>query len=951
MEENKLYYVAIGASAGGLEALEAFFKNVPAETNLVYIVIQHLSPDHKSLMNELLARYTNMPIHIIKDGMATKPNNIYLIPPRKNLSIFHGKLFLEDIENSNKLNLPIDNFFRSLALDQEDHAIGIILSGTGSDGTLGIRSIKEKGGLLLVQDELSAKFDGMPLSSIATGLVDFILPPEKMPKAIIDYLIHSVDTSEKRKNSALTDDMDLLTKVTIILRDYSGIDFSYYKQNTIARRLDRRTTINQVVNPNDYLFLLQNSEKEKEILYREMLIGVTAFFRDKEAFESLKKNVIPHLPYEKKLLRIWITACSTGEEVYSIAILIQEYISENKLDCEVKIFATDIDRFAIERAGAGLYPDSVLADVEADLLSKYFIKKEGGYQINETIRKMIVFARHNVIKDPPFSRLDLIVCRNLFIYLNPKIQQKILSKFYFSLKNKGFLFMGSSESIGEMSQAFDVVDAKWKIFQRKEGYTVPSIDDLDSLPQRLTTMQKEDKIPTKGTARMENILIEAMKTSMPPSIIVDENDKILQMISDVNSYLTYPSGRFSNNLYDNVSKELGVFVSNALRTLKNKSEYVIIDSIKGLKNHEDKIISIKGYRINDINGKCFLISFLTHEAKNDESEDLSESIIDINSNEQIIQLETELQLAKESLQATVEELETSNEELQSSNEELIASNEELQSTNEELQSVNEELYTVNNEYQQKIEELSAANNDLSNLLNNIDVGALYLDHKLCIRKITPILTQITNIRDSDLGRPISHISIFKDQIDIIKDIMSVVESLTVLEREIVDNKARSWLVVIKPYRTEYNATSGILVTFSNISNIKKEIQRTLLANRRLDEIMDFAQAAWWEWNIETGFVAYDDLKATMLGYTPEEFPKDVYEICNLIHPEDYEKTMQIMRDHLDGKTEIWDTTYRIKCKDGSYKIYHDQGKVNAWDEKGKPIYAKGIVINVSDGDS
>lgn len=468
-ESSSLIVVAVGASAGGLEALQEFFKNMPLKTGLAFVVIQHLSPDYKSLMDELLARETSIPIQIAEDGMEVLPDHIYLIPPRKNISIFHDKLFLENQEPKKRLNLPVDIFFRSLALDKGKNAIGVVLSGTGSDGTLGTRAIKEAGGMIMVQDEESAKFDGMPRNSIATGLVDYILPPGKMPEALVNFIKHPLVRENKSLESDLQDNLDTLTKIILILRNYGGIDFSFYKDATILRRLERRLSINRYQTLEEYLDFLKDSDKEKETLQRELLIGVTRFFRDVEAFESLRSKVFSTWT-GKHSIRIWSAGCSTGEEVYSLAILLNEYLEQQGITADVKIFATDVDRNSIEYAGKGLYPDSVVADLDSILLTKYFIRKENGYQINDSIRKMIVFATHNLLKDSPFSRIDLLVCRNLFIYIRPEIQTKLLSMFYYSLNADGYLFLGNSETLGEMSEAFEYVDTKWKIYRLKGSY-------------------------------------------------------------------------------------------------------------------------------------------------------------------------------------------------------------------------------------------------------------------------------------------------------------------------------------------------------------------------------------------------------------------------------------------------------------------------------------------------
>ena len=942
------YYVGIGASAGGLEALQDFFKHMPDDTGMVFIVVQHLSPDYKSLMHELLARCTKMAIKVVEDGMTTEANTIYLIPPRKNMSIFHGKLFLEDQRSKKSLNLPIDIFLRSLAADKEKLAIGIILSGTGSDGALGIRAVKGAGGMIMVQDDQSAKFDGMPRSSIATGLVDFVLSPDKMPEALIHYIKHPFIKKGSELEKIMAKNIDAMSKITLILRDYCGIDFSYYKENTITRRLERRVGINRFNTLQEYMLFLSESDKEKEMLFRELLIGVTRFFRDQEAFDALKDKVLPSLDYSKKVLRVWSTGCSSGEEVYSAAMMLEEYISQNNLDCTFKIFASDIDRYALEIAGQGLYPESIIADVPPEWLNKYFTRKENGYLINENIRKKIVFATHNLLKDPPFSKLDLLICRNLFIYLKPDMQQKVLSMFYHSLNEKGFLFMGSSESIGDLQECFETIDTKWKMYQPKMGCKPRFFAELSVASQAVTPYNR------LGANRFTNVKMEKVFESiatvlLPPSILIDTADNILHLINDVNPYLTYRSGRFSANVFANLNQDLVIYVSDMIRKLKGGHKDVVVEGICGIAGFEDKTIALKGTTLCVDKIDMYLVSILAVETRTAQQ---WEPAIVLNAGsefgDRIHQLEQELRTAKENLQATVEELETSNEELQSSNEELIASNEELQSTNEELQSVNEELYTVNSEYQNKIDELIRVNNDLDNLLKNTDTGAIYLDRSMCIRKITSAVTKITNILPTDIGRPISHISLENLYKDFLADIETVIDSLQSMEKEIEDAQRRRWIVQIRPYRSEYNAVDGIMVTFINVTKLRLAEEEKRQTQERLNEALRISNIAWWEWDIVTQKVIFDPKKATMLGYTVEEFPDNVYAITDLLHPDDYEATMNHMRAYLEGKTEEWNVIYRIKRRDGTYAWYHDRGRITARDHTGRPLKLIGTVVDVSE---
>ena len=946
--EHGQIVVGIGASAGGLEAIQEFFRVMAADSGLAFVVIQHLSPDYRSLMDELLARYTRMRILKAEEGMPVEPNTIYLIPPRKNLRIFHDKLMLEDQNLRKGLNLPIDIFFRSLAAEKGKHAIGIILSGTGSDGTLGTRAIKEVGGMIMVQDDASAKFDGMPRSSISTGLVDYVLPPSHMPEELLNYLKHPFIGKGQALEAALSENLDALTRIMLILREHSGIDFSYYKENTILRRLERRVSINRLSTLDQYVAFLNESEKEQAILYRELLIGVTRFFRDPEAFDLVAEKVLPAIfRPDKKIVRIWSTGCSTGEEAYTLAILCREYMEQHRFDGEVKIFATDIDRQSLETAGQGFYLDSMVADVSPTRLSRFFSRRENGYQINESIRKMVIFATHNLLRDPPFSKQDLIICRNLFIYLKTEMQNRILSVFYHALNPEAYFLMGSSESIGELQDAFQVIDSKWKLYRQKPGFNPPLFSSLPLL--RTTRDESEASLPLRmRVSDTSRLLDQVISVFAPPSILIDENNNIVHVFNDVNRYVRLRPGRFSQHLFNLLPQELNLIVNSLLRRLKESASEVVYEDIPGLAEDVNERVDLEGRLIEEGRSRYVLLTF--RPAKR------SGAVVNVQRvavaadgqmQERLAEVERELQFTKENLQAAIEELETSNEELQSSNEELIASNEELQSTNEELQSVNEELYTVNAEYQDKIEEMIRLNNDINNLLKNTEVAALYLDRHLCIRKFTPSLMRITNIRESDIGRPLYHLTVSDAYSQLLDDIDLVVKNLQVIEKEVLTVNGHPQLLRIAPYRTEDNAVDGVLVTFIDLSGIKRETMRADLAVQRLQRAMEMGQMAWWEWDVTTGIVAADPKKATMIGYSAREFPTDVYDICALIHPADYDRAMQAMRDHLTGVTPLYQVTYRIRTKDGSYRWYADRGGIVARNSQGKPTHVTGIVIDVT----
>ena len=950
--------VGIGASAGGLEALQEFFKNMPEEPGVAFVIVQHLSPDYKSLMDELLSRFTKMSIYRVRDGMEVEPDNIYLITPRVNMTIFNGKLFLTEQDHSRAMNMPIDIFMRSLAQDQGTNAIGVILSGTGSDGTLGIRAIKENGGMVIAQDDQSAKFDGMPRSTISTGMVDYILVPGEMPEALLNYVKHPFIQKTEKIENQISQDEDYLSKIIMIIRDVTGVDFSNYKESTIIRRIEKRISINRYDSIEDYVSFIASNKREVNILYKELLIGVTRFFRDHDSFERLKEKVIPELlkREQSEPLRIWCVGCSTGEEAYSLAILFKEYQEENKISRDVKLFATDIDRDSVEFAGVGLYPESIVSDVSAERLGRFFTRMQDGYKVNENIRNMVVFASHNVLKDPPFSKMDLISCRNMLIYLNSEVQQKILSMLYFSLNKEGFLFLGSSESVGEMSNGFQALDARAKIYKYKAGYKPPvnEVFRVPSVQKRQRDLKSVDTYYSKTKTqvpRLDSIFDDLLSEFVPPSVIIDENYTIVHTINNANKFLTIPQGQMSLNILNMLPAELGTMVSTLLRRARKNQQEVVYENIR-LHDYVNREVSVSGRMLTDKKTKeiYFILSFKEKEKEEQTTVETKEvETIDADSQyqERINELEKELQYTKENLQATVEELETSNEELQSSNEELIASNEELQSTNEELQSVNEELHTVNAEHQQKIDELTQLNNDMNNLLKNTNIGTLFIDNSLSIRKLTEIAEKITHIRESDVGRPVEHISTDHIYPGFIDDIKNVLDSLQPKENEISPEEDTWYLVRIVPYRTAENAVDGVIITFIDITKLKRSQSEVNVLNKRLEEAMRMGELAWWEWDYKSNDVTFGDKKATVLGYKPEEIEQGFEGWTNLLHPDDYEPTMQAMRDHLKGKTPVYDITYRLKSKEGTYLWFKDKGGIVEWDDEGKPAKVTGIVMNIT----
>ncbi len=827
------HYVGIGASAGGLEAIELFFTNMPLNSNLAFIVVQHLSPDYKSLMVELLSKKTAMTVNRAEDGMLVMPNNVYLIPPKKNLTIFHGILLLSEQDHTRGINLPIDVFLRSLAEDQAEKAVAIILSGTGSDGMRGVRTVKESGGIVMVQSEESAKFDGMPRSAISTGLADFILPPDKMPGQLLAFAKHPYITDTERSETLLTDE-DGLNRIFAMLRDRCKIDFTYYKPSTVTRRIERRMSVNQSDTIKDYLAFIINYPGEVVALYRELLIGVTSFFRDQGAFDYLSETVLPEIFKNagKQEVRFWVSACSTGEEAYSLAILAKECLEKLGLRHDVKIFATDIDRDAIHFAASGSYPESIAADIPPRLLSKYFHKRDDNFQIVRSIREMVVFAQHNLIKDPPFTNIDLLSCRNILIYLQPVLQRKVMEFFNFSLVPGGIMFLGSSETTGEMGDYFDTLEQKYKFYRARgrvrhlvDSAHIPTVTDTRfremkghfSAVRRSLRAHDEDRL-------LERFLNAAVGDYLPLSFLVNEHMELLQIIGDADGYLKLPSGKVVNDISKMAIKEISIPLATGIQKVFRQKKELRFSNIRISRHGVSILIDL---RIKPLSHKTHqepLVAVFIDETKRELSEskqvvqsyDLSKE-----AEERLHDLEQELQFMRENLQATIEELETSNEELQATNEELLASNEELQSTNEELQSTNEELFTVNAEYQSKIIELTELHNDVDNLLSATQIGNLLLDENMEVRRFSKRITEIFKLLDSDVGRPITYISHYLVNVDPIKVVRDVQHSNRQVEMEVQTHLGQHLIMRVVPYVIGPKSFSGTVLSFVDISELKR----------------------------------------------------------------------------------------------------------------------------------
>jgi two-component system, chemotaxis family, CheB/CheR fusion protein len=815
-----LYVVGVGASAGGLEALERFFANVPIDSGMAFVVVQHLSPDFKSVMDELLARHTALAIHPVEDGMLVEANHVYLIPPKKEMIISGGRLLLSERDRQQELTLPIDVFFRSLAQDCGGRAVAIVLSGGGSDGSRGIRDVDEAGGIVLVQDLESAQFAGMPKAAIDTGVADSVLPPDEMPALLVEHVRFGLDVA-KRSDAALP--LQGLSAVYRMLEDEFGLDFTHYKPSTVTRRIERRLQLARSTDLQAYVERLRGERDELDVLYRDLLIGVTRFFRNEEAFAVLEHRVLPELLRGGRPdvpFRVWVAGCATGEEAYSLAIVLHELTSRYG-QRPVKIFATDVHRGSLEHAARAIYDEEAVAAVAKERRDRYFVRQGHGYQIAPEIRQMIVFAPHNVIKDAPFTRVDLVSCRNMLIYLQPAAQQKVLSLFHFALNRGGVVFLGPSESQAGLARDFETVDAHWRIYRKYSDVRFP----VDArTPARPFEGRQHAAAFTAAPSRppLTNLLSTydaLLDEFMAPSLLVNERGEIVHAFAGASRFLKPRDGRQGLDAFDLVASELKMVLVGALRRVQKEGAPVVY---KGVRVGDDEALYEVTVRpVRGRGGPGYVLVSFAAPGPGAVAAREAETEIEVGdvSREQIGALEVELSATKENLQAAIEELEASNEELQAANEELLASNEELQSTNEELQSVNEELYTVNAEYQRKLTELTELTNDMDNLLASTDVGAIFLDAELRIRKFTPRVGDVFRLLPQDVGRPIETFTHRMHHPELAGDLRHVLGTGEPVEREVRHQSGRSFFVRVLPYRAK-GMVDGVVLTFIDVSGLK-----------------------------------------------------------------------------------------------------------------------------------
>jgi two-component system, chemotaxis family, CheB/CheR fusion protein len=888
--------VGIGASAGGLAAFEAFFSALPKdnESRMAFVLVQHLAPDHKSILSDLIRRFTPMEVFEVDDGMTVKPNCAYIIRPNCDMAFVSGTLRLQEPAAPRGQRLPIDYFFRSLAQDQHERAIGIVLSGNGSDGTLGARAIKGEGGMVMAQNLESTEHDGMPRSAIATGLVDFVLPPAEMPAHLLAFVRHS-NGARRRSNATKPDDE--IERVFLLLQTHTGHDFSQYKQSTIRRRIERRMAIQQIGQLSDYILRLEEAPAEVDLLFRDLLIGVTNFFRDADAFKALEDQVITRIVADKQgdaVIRVWVPGCSTGEEAYSIAMLLRDKLDAVKKRCKLQIFATDIDPRAIDVARSGAYPASVATDITPERFASYFsLLEDGNCRIHKSIRELLVFSEQDVAKDPPFSKLDLISCRNLMIYMGVALQKRLIPLFHYALVPGGTLFLGTSETVGEFGNLFSITDRKEKLYRRKEdayGVPRPSMGNLRSTREGETRVASRKSHGARELPFRElpfrDLTERALLQDSASAALVDERGELLYLHGQTGQFLQPAPGEVGVNILRMAREGLRHDLTSALHRAVSAKEPVFRPKVRIKTNGDFTLVDVTvrpvsaGTRASG-ELQLYLVVFepLLPQSPADATPGTARaasSSSSAGSDAVILELKRELQTKDEYLHATQEEMQTSNEELRSSNEELQSTNEELQSTNEELetskeelQSVNEELATVNAELQSKVTDLSRVNNDMNNLLAGTGIGTVFIDLELCIRRFTPAITQFINLIQTDVGRPLGHtVSNLVNYDRLVEDVQGVLNTLVPTKVE-VQTRAGAWFLLnIRPYRTAENVVEGAVITFTEVTALKAA--QAALVVRSLAGALRDARDAITVQDLEGRILAWNPGAVRMYGWSEAE---------------------------------------------------------------------------------
>jgi two-component system CheB/CheR fusion protein len=853
--------VGIGASAGGLEALSQFFEHMPDDTGMAFVVVQHLDPTKKGMLPELLQRTTSMKVIQVQNTTKVHPNEVYVIPPNRDMSIFHETLHLLPAESPRGPRLPIDIFFRSLAEDQNKHSVGIILSGMGSDGTAGLGAIKERGGLTLVQDPRSAQFDSMPRSAIAAGLGDILGSPEELPAKLAAY--HGTMRGLREAELPLSDrHKGFLDKVLILLRSRTRHDFTQYRRSTLYRRVERRMGIHKLTSIDAYVRYLQRNDQEADLLFKELLIGVTRFFRDSSAWKALGTFLSRQLAARKGRgpVRAWVAGCSTGEEAYSLAIVLAEALKKARPegDIPVQIYATDLDKDAIDKARQGLFPEGIAADVSRTRLTRYFVKEGGCYRVTKQLRAMVVFAQQNLIMDPPFTRLDVLCCRNLLIYLTPNLQKQLLPLFHYSLNPGGIMFLGSSESIGGFAHLFTPLAAKERIFRRIDSAASEGIHDFPGVFVPASTI----KMKTPPHERPNSASIQALAQRLlqerfaPPAVLVNKQGDIIFFSGHTGPYLEPAAGKANLNIMAMARDGLRYDLSIALQKVnRKKGDTVTVRGINVVTGNTSQSVDLTVQSLdapNELRGMVLVVfSQAAVEGESAIGDRSRKAPARVSQHAELLRAKDEARAYREEMQTSQEELKSMNEELQSTNEELQSTNEELTTSKEEMQSLNEELQTVNAELQTKLDELSGANNDMKNLLNSTDIATVFLDNDLRLRRFTVQAKTIIKFIPGDVGRPITDLASDLQYPALVTDANEVLRTLVFSEKPISTRDGRWFIVRIMPYRTMDNRIEGVVITFSDITTAKMLEAQLRKRNNELDALsakrgraLDVAEDRW-----------------------------------------------------------------------------------------------------------
>jgi two-component system, chemotaxis family, CheB/CheR fusion protein len=900
----------MGASAGGLEAFQKFFAAMPPDSGMSFVVVQHLDPNHATLMPELLGKTTRMSVEQVRDETPVELDHVYVIPPNAMLTIEGGVLRVKP-PAATGLRMPIDGLFHSLAEDQGHRTICILLSGSGSDGTLGLRSVKEHGGMVMAQSPESAKHDAMLRSAIGTGMVDHVLRPEEMPARLVEYARYLRELHEKNVKDSLSEELGgQLARICTLLRRKTGHDFSRYKTSTLVRRIQRRMQVHQLASVPAYVERLRQDPQEAEQLFRDLLIGVTHFFRDPQAFAVLEREVIPRLldhAGAEGQLRIWAPGCATGEEAYSVAILFREAMQRREARPRVQVFAGDIDDEALDFARQASYPEGIAEHVTPDRLARFFTRQDHGYQVAKEVRELCIFSTHNLIRDPPFSRLDLIVCRNLLIYLESDLQRHVASIFHYALRKGGYLFLGPSESVAAPPGLFRTVDKKHRLFARGETIAVPAL--TVPLPQRFPAQHPSRPWATRfppaeqqGTvAALERVLLDHYA---PAWVIVNPQGESVYFSPRTGGFLEPAVGAPSADIVSMARKGLRLDLRTAIHKAVQTGKTVVRERLAVETNGQVQQINLVVRPLSEVaDERLFLVVFqelgLPRSPADAERQGASPGQVD----GVVEQLESELRTTKEHLQATIEEVETSNEELKSSNVELLSTNEELQSANEELQtskeelqSVNEELETINLELNKKVEELDSVNSDLQNLLQSTQIPTLFLDGELRIKRFTDAATEVFRLIETDVGRPILDIAP-RFEGDIFADLKDVLRTLAIRERQVsLADGSASYLMRVLPYRRPGNVIDGLVLTFLDVTPLNRALER----QAQLVSIVESSQDAIVGRSFEGTVLTWNRAAERMFGYTAEEALGRP--ISLIVPPEEMPQVQDVHQRVLKGET-------------------------------------------------